>query len=89
MKRASFQRPDICSTAGGLRSKLEAQVHAPLIRFAQPLRAAAKAPEVVFTAFLTPFLRRIGETLMSQVRMRSHARKTRVNALASQAHNAH
>jgi hypothetical protein len=73
----------------GSRRKLEAQVNAPLIGFAQPFRTAIQAAEVIFTAFLPTFLRRVGKSLMSQVRMRRNASKPRVNALASQAHNAH
>ncbi|KAG1250121.1 hypothetical protein G6F65_018861 [Rhizopus arrhizus] len=90
MKRASFQRPAFnATTQRDSGRQLEAHVHAPLVGFTQPFRAAVQAAEMVFTAFLTPFLGRIGETLMSQVRMRRNARQPRVNALASQAHNAH
>jgi len=71
------------------RRQLESQIHTPLIGFTQPFRPATQAPEVIFATFFAPFLRGIGETLMSQVRMRRNASKARVNALASQTHDAH
>jgi len=71
------------------RRELETQVHAPLVGFAQPFRPAIQAAEVVFTAFFAAFLRRVGKALMSQMGMRRNASQPRVNALASQAHNAH
>nr|WP_181390882.1 hypothetical protein [Achromobacter sp. HZ01] len=71
------------------RRELESQVHAPLIGFTQPFGAAVQATEVILAAFLAAFLRRVGKSLVSELSMRRNASKARVNALASQAHNAH
>ena len=57
--------------------ELEAQVHSPFVRFAQPFGAAAQAAEMILAAFLAATLRRVGESL-AELRVRRDAGQARL-----------